>query len=122
VLAYLTMIFVCQLAGELLVTAINLPVPGPVCGMAILFLGLLVYGTIPPALGEVGGALLDNLSLLFVPAGAGVMLHATLIGRDWAPIAVSLLASTALAIAVTAWLMSRLTVTNDGKSAASGKS
>jgi holin-like protein len=36
------------------------------------------------------------------------MLHAPLIGRDWLPISVALLLSTALTIAVTALVMSKL--------------
>jgi holin-like protein len=107
-LAYLTAIFCCQLFGELLVSATGLPLPGPVCGMALLFLGLLVRGSIPTELAGVGTALLDNLSLLFIPAGVGVMLHAPLIGRDWLAISVALVVSTALTIAVTALVMAKL--------------
>lgn len=107
-LGYLTLIFACQLAGELLVTALGLPVPGPVCGMALLFTGLVLRGGLPDDLGAVGGALLDNLSLLFIPAGVGVMLHAPLLGRDWLPLTVALVVSTALTIAVTALAMSWL--------------
>jgi holin-like protein len=107
-LAYLTMIFCCQLLGELVITATGLPVPGPVCGMALLFLGLIVHGSIPDELAAVTSALLDNLTLLFIPAGVGVMLHATLIGQDWLAISVSLIVSTALTIAVTALVMTWL--------------
>lgn len=108
-LGYLTVIFCCQLLGELLATALHLPVPGPVCGMAILFVGLLIKGSIPSDLAAVAGALLNNLSLLFIPAGVGVMLHAALLGRDWLPISAALIGSTVLTIAVTACLMSWLT-------------
>lgn len=107
-LGYLTVIFSCQLVGELIATALALPVPGPVCGMAILFLGLVVRGEIPKDLADVGGALLGNLSLLFIPAGVGVMLHAALLGRDWLPISFALVASTLLTIAVTALMMAWL--------------
>jgi holin-like protein len=107
-LNYLTLIFGCQLAGELIVAATGLPLPGPVCGMALLFLGLLVKGGIPADLARVGDALLGNLSLLFVPAGVGVMLHANLIAREWLPISVALVLSTGLTIAVTAALMAWL--------------
>jgi holin-like protein len=112
-LAHLTVIFGCQLLGELLMSATGLPIPGPVCGMAILFAGLLVRGSIPPDLSLVGSALLDNLTLLFIPAGVGVMLHAPLIGRDWLAISVSLVVSTALTIAVTALVMTWLTRPTD---------
>jgi holin-like protein len=104
-LGYLTVIFCCQLVGELFVSALQLPVPGPVVGMALLFAGLLIYGSIPDDLGATANLLITNLSLLFIPAGVGVMLHVRLIGRDWLPISVALLVSTALTIAVTAAVM-----------------
>ncbi len=107
-LSWLTVILACQLAGELIVKAAGLPVPGPVCGMVILFCGLLIRRGIPDGLQKVGDALLANLSLLFVPAGVGVMLHARLIGKDWLPISVALIVSTALTIAVTALVMAWL--------------
>lgn len=108
-LAYLTLIFCCQLAGELIVNALGLSIPGPVGGMALLFIGLLMHGAIPDDLARTADALIGNLSLLFIPAGVGVMLHATLIGQDWLPITVSLVVSTALTIAVTARVMVWLT-------------
>ncbi len=107
-LGYLTLIFSCQLAGELLAAAAGLPVPGPVCGMLILLSALVAYGRLPSDLGAVADALLGNLSLLFVPAGVGVMLHAGLLGTQWLPVTTALVASTALTIAVTAIVMSKL--------------
>jgi holin-like protein len=104
-LGWLTVIFCCQLAGELAAKGLGLPVPGPVVGMALLFCGLLLRKGIPQDLGKVGDALIGNLSLCFVPAGVGVMLHVELIGADWLPISVALLVSTLLAIVVTALLM-----------------
>lgn len=104
-LGTITMIFVCQLAGELLVAALGLPVPGPVAGMLILLAGLMVRGGVPDDLNKVADALLGNFSLLFVPAGVGVMLHAGLLGREWLAVSVALVASTLLTIAVTALVM-----------------
>jgi holin-like protein len=107
-LAFLTLIFGCQLIGELIAVATGWPIPGPVIGMALLFIGLLVRGGIAEGLGSVGDGLISNLSLLFVPAGVGVMQHAKLIGSELVPISVALVVSTVLAVAVTgvfmAWL------------------
>jgi putative effector of murein hydrolase LrgA (UPF0299 family) len=89
----------------LLVTASGLPVPGPVCGMALLFAGLIVRGGIPADLAAVGDALLGNLSLLFIPAGVGVMLHLKLIEAEIVPISIALASSTLATIAVTALMM-----------------
>ncbi|NRG18091.1 CidA/LrgA family protein [Rhizobiales bacterium] len=107
-LGALTLIFSCQLAGELLVAVSGLPVPGPVVGMVLLLGGLIVRGDIPEPLADVGGALLSNLALLFVPAGVGVMLHVALIGREALPITVALVVSTAATVAVTALVMNAL--------------
>ncbi|MEM7497883.1 MAG: CidA/LrgA family protein [Pseudomonadota bacterium] len=106
-LFHLTVIFGCQLAGETLVRLFALPLPGPVAGMAILFAGLLIFG-LPEGFRRTGEVLISNLSLLFVPAGVGVMLHGRLISADWLPIAVALVGSTLLTIAVTALVMRRI--------------
>ena len=104
----LTVILLCQLCGELIVVETGIPLPGPVVGMALLFIGLLLRGRIPEELGHAGDALLANLSLLFVPAGVGVMTHLSLLESQWLPISVSLIVSTLLTIAVTGAAMSWL--------------
>lgn len=114
-LFYLTVIFVCQLIGEAVVTVLVLPIPGPVLGMALLFAGLMVKGSVPGDLGRVGDSLLKHLSLLFIPAGVGVMLHAELLKREIVPLSVALIVSTLLAIAVTGLLMSWLSKGETGE-------
>ena len=120
-LEYLTLILVCQLAGELVVTTIGAPLPGPVVGMVLLFVFLLLKGAVPEPLGQVSGALLHNLSLLFVPAGVGVMLHFGLLGNDWPAVSVALVLSTLLTVVVTAKVMSWL-LRGQGKADPAGKS
>lgn len=104
-LYYFTVILCFQLAGELLVAASGLPIPGPVIGMALLFAGLLCLGSVSEDLAIASGALLENLSLLFVPAGVGVMLHLSVLSREFASISLALLVSTCLTIAVTGLVM-----------------
>jgi holin-like protein len=101
----LTLLLLCQLAGEALARLFHLPLPGPVIGMALLFTGLLIRGSVPDALDRTGSFLLSHLSLLFVPAGVGVMVHLKLIRAEWLPIAASLVVSTVITIAVTALVM-----------------
>lgn len=108
-LFYLTVILVCQLAGELIVVGLGLPMPGPVIGMILLFAGLVIRGGIPEGLTRVGDAFLSNLSLLFIPAGVGVVLHVGLIAREAKALGAALLGSTLIAIAVTGVLMHLLT-------------
>ena len=120
-LGFLTLILCCQLAGELAVAATGLPVPGPVVGMVLLFAGLMLHGGIPTGLAQVADTLLTNLSLLFVPAGVGVMLHAGLIGLDWLSISVALVASTLLTVAVTAAAMRAFTRIHERQKAAQAR-
>jgi len=104
----LAVLLLCQLLGELIVVAVGWPIPGPVVGMGLLFVGLVIRGEAPQPLVDTAQGLLGQLSLLFVPAGVGVMTHLTLLGNQWLPLTSSLLVSTLLTIAVTGWLMQRL--------------
>lgn len=81
-----TLILLAQLVGEVLARATALAVPGPVIGMALLLLFMmlrdrwsgiasrvlaapLVDGTLERS----GKGLLAHLSLMFIPAGAGIV-------------------------------------------------
>jgi len=79
-----------------------------VLGMALLLAFLLVNEKAVAALRPTCVELLKHLSLLFVPAGVGVMAHLNRIADEWLPITVSLVASTLLTIAVTALVMRSL--------------
>ncbi|TVR99820.1 MAG: CidA/LrgA family protein [Rhodospirillales bacterium] len=100
-LKYLTVLLVCQLLGEVISRAAGLPVPGPVIGMALLFVGLMLRGGVPDGLRTTAGGLLDHLGLLFVPAGVGVMLHLPRLADEYPAIVTALIGSTLLAIVVT---------------------
>ena len=107
-LAGFTWLLLFQCAGEALVQLAGLPVPGPVVGMALLFVALLVRRDAPPAVTVAADGLAKHLSLLFVPAGVGVLLHVARVAAEWLPIAAALVVSTVLAIAVTAFVFERL--------------
>jgi holin-like protein len=113
-LAAITVLLVYQLIGETLVLALKLPVPGPVIGMLLLFLTLLVRGSVLESVRETAQGLLQHLSLLFVPAGVGVMIHFSRVFDEWLPILVSLVVSTVLTIAVTALTLRFLLRINAG--------
>lgn len=107
-LGALTVILGCQLIGELVVGGLGLPVPGPVLGMLVLFNMLMVRGGPSREFEQTANGLLRHLSLLFVPAGTGVILHFKLLGEAILPISLAVVVSTFLTIAVTAFLMRRL--------------
>lgn len=104
-LGALTVLLVFQLAGEVIVQFAGLPIPGPVVGLLLLFLGLCARGNLALPLRDTANGILQHLSLLFVPAGVGVMVHFSRVAGEWLPILVAVIISTALAIAASALVM-----------------
>ncbi len=120
----ITLLLVCQLAGEALVGALGVAFPGPVLGMVLLLGGLLVVRTSPPALAATADTLLRNLSLLFVPAAVGVVQHGAVLKAHGAAIAVAIAISTIATLVVTAVVfvaVSRRMAGGTGNGAAAGK-
>jgi holin-like protein len=113
-IAALATLLVFQLLGEALVRTLGLPVPGPVLGLALLLPLLAWRPAVLAMVRPTAQTLLQHLSLLFVPAGVGVMLHLNRIGEEALAIGVSLVLSTWFGLVVAAltlqWLM-RLTQT-----------
>jgi putative effector of murein hydrolase len=70
--------FGCQLAGELIVAATGLAVPGPVCGMALLFAGLAI-GTASHGIGTARALQVNELAGAFAGLAMGLNALATAI-------------------------------------------
>jgi holin-like protein len=102
VLQSITILLLFQLAGEVISQVLRLPIPGPVVGMALLFTALASPRMQSEQLRQTAQNVLQHLSLLFVPAGVGVMLHVERVAAEWLPIAAALVLSTVLAVVVTA--------------------
>lgn len=100
-----TLLLVYQLAGEVTVRLLGLPIPGPVLGMLMLFITLLIRRRTPESLDMASSALLSHLSLLFVPAGVGMMVHFDRIASEWLPITLALFFSTIITMVATAGIM-----------------
>ena len=64
-----------QLVGEVLERVASLPVPGPVVGMVLLLVALEAGLPGQDDLRTASSAALAFLSLLFVPAGVGIIEH-----------------------------------------------
>ena len=99
-----------QLAGEVLVRSLQLPVPGPVVGMVLLF-GWLQWRRPAADAGTMRAAdgLLRHLQLLFVPAGVGVVLYGAVLRQDGPAIVVALVVSWLLGLAAVGWTAQLLT-------------
>jgi putative effector of murein hydrolase LrgA (UPF0299 family) len=111
-IAAFSLFVLCQLMGEVLARLANLPIPGPVIGLVLLFGYLAWRGRVPDSVQQTSRGLLSHLSLLFIPAGTGVMLHIQRLKAEWLPILAALVISTALTLIVTVLVfigVSRLT-------------
>lgn len=104
-LSALTQLLIFQLAGEVVARGLALPIPGPVLGMLFLFIALMLRQGPDKELQTTSQNLLQHLSLLFVPAGTGIMVHLHRVADEWLPLLLSLLISTAATLVVTALAM-----------------
>ncbi len=101
----LTVLVLCQFLGEVVARGLGVPLPGPVLGLILLLVILIVRRGPDEPLRETSNGLLRHLSLLFVPAGVGIITQLDALERDWFAIIVAILVSTALGLIVTGWLM-----------------
>ncbi len=104
-LAALTALLLCQLIGEVTVRLLEVPVPGPVLGLVLMLAVLALRKGVPGNIQTTAGVLLKHFSLLFVPAGVGVLQHLARIEAEWLAIAAALLVSSVATIVVTAAVM-----------------
>jgi putative effector of murein hydrolase LrgA (UPF0299 family) len=94
----LGLLLVCQLIGEVVVRGLGLPLPGPVLGLALLILALRLRPPLAENLRPTIAVILANLSLMFVPAGVGVVGNLDVLSEDWLALLVILTLSTWLAM------------------------
>lgn len=97
---------------QLLGTALNhlfIPVlPGPIIGLLLLLVYLLVCGQVSEPLNEAAKGLLRYLPLLLVPPAVGVMVYAADIAADFWAISGALVLSLLISMAFVGVLMQRL--------------
>jgi putative effector of murein hydrolase LrgA (UPF0299 family) len=104
----LSWLVLCQLLGTALNVLLMPMLPGPIIGMLLLFVFLLVRGEVGEPLHEASTSLLKYLPLLLVPPAVGVMAYAEAIFADFWAIAGALLLSLLISIVFTGWLMQKL--------------
>jgi holin-like protein len=109
-IASLSLILLCQLAGEVFVRGLKLPVPGPVVGLLLLLVLLLARDRFKilargplqqDGVENASRGLLAHLSLLFVPAGVGVVQKLDLIAEHGVAIILVLAISVVVTLLVT---------------------
>lgn len=96
------LIVLFQFGGEAVARLTALPVPGPVLGLAFLAASAMAWPRLFETVEATADHLLRHLSLLFVPAGVGVLQHFGLLGREWLPLIGVLVFGTLITLVVTA--------------------
>ena len=111
----LGLILLCQLVGEAFARATGVPIPGPVIGLVLCVLLLMArdrIGRFAPAelrdgtFEQTGRGILSHLSLLFIPAGVGVVQRLDVLAGNALSIVLAVGISTILSLGVTAWVFS----------------
>ena len=104
----LTWLMLFQLLGSAINVMVLPILPGPIIGLLLLFVALLVRGQASESLQLAASSLLRYLPLLLVPPAVGVMVYAQAIWADfWAIVGVLVLSLLATFI-FCGWLMQKL--------------
>ncbi len=106
-------LFACQLAGEALQRGLNLPLPGQVVGMFLLFAILCVRGAyldkaVPEGLAQGSQRLIDLLPLLLMAPAAGVFFLGDGFADQWWAFIVAVTLGTWLTLIVSGLLLKYL--------------
>jgi len=101
-LRQLMIILIPYFIGMGLQLAFNLPIPGSVIGLILLFLGLQLGLIHVEMIEDFCEFLLSNMSFFFIPAGVGLMTAFGVLKGKWIPFIIIVFFSTCLVWIVTA--------------------
>ncbi len=107
-------ILLYQLTGELLQKFFGLSIPGPVIGLVLLLLTLLLIQKrqrvvpIKEDLFNSAEILLNYLPLLFIPVGVGVVMHLSLLEDNLALVVFVIILGTLSTLALTGYIMEKI--------------
>ena len=107
-------ILLYQLIGELFQKFFGLSIPGPVIGLVLLLLTLLLIQKrqkvvpIKEDLFNSAEILLNYLPLLFIPVGVGVVMHLSLLEDNLASVVFVIILGTLSTLALTGYIMEKI--------------
>ena len=107
-------ILLYQLIGELFQKFFGLSIPGPVIGLVLLLLTLLLIlkrqrvAPIKEDLFNSAEILLNYLPLLFIPVGVGVVMHLSLLEDNLASVVFVIILGTLSTLALTGYIMEKI--------------
>lgn len=110
----LLIIFGFSFVGDTLSNSLHLPVPGSILGMIFLFLALQFKVLKFTDVDEVGSFLINNMTILFLPAGVGIMAKWSLISDFWWQIALIVLIALIVNVFVLGHLVQFIKVKYEG--------
>lgn len=101
--------------GVFLHSRFNLSIPASILGMIILFILMLFKVVKLKWVEDIGNMLLDNLSLLLIPGGVGIMKEFHIFKGNMIKLMIILLISTAVVITVTGYTVQILETNKRGE-------
>lgn len=107
-LSGLSWLVLCQLLGTVINVLLLPMLPGPIIGMLLLFVFLVVRGEVGEPLSVASSSLLKYLPLILVPPAVGVMAYASDIAADFWAVVGALVLSLLVSLAFAGWLMQKL--------------
>ena len=102
-----------QLCGEALVGLSGISIPGSVVGMLILWICLHLKGRVPDSLNQASQGLIKHLSLLFLPAGAGLFFLPPSVQKYWPAVMAAIVVGTFISLLFSSWLVKQLAPKGD---------
>jgi len=104
----LTWLVVFQLVGTALNHLFLSILPGPIIGLVLLLIYLMIRGDVSEPLSVAASSLLRYLPLLLVPPAVGIMIYATAIAENFWAIVGSLVLSLVISLTFVGWFMQKL--------------
>jgi putative effector of murein hydrolase LrgA (UPF0299 family) len=108
-------LLVFQFLGSCIVKLFGLIIPGPVVGMVLLLLFLMLRKSSFQSLDNAAFLHLRYLPLLFIPAAMGIITQVDTISKEFWAIVISLFFGTIIALAFSAKLIDILTIRKEKK-------
>jgi len=110
-----TILFIFLATGEIISTVLGLNIPGSVIGMLLLAAGLCSGYIKEEWVRPAGRLLIDNMALLFVPPGVGLILYLTFFKDNFIVLTAALVISTLVTMAATGFVQQILEKRKDHK-------
>ena len=108
----LAILLIFQSLGEALSRLVSNIIPGPVIGLLLLWIYLVMRKAVPVSLSAAADAMLANLSIFFIPAAVGVMIYASALMQSGVTWILAIVLSTIASIATTALVLRSLSPTS----------